>query len=57
MVYSTQNYWIFGLFASSGVRGSRYMTFRKLHLFPSSGEGDDDTYSVGHLRNSQSPVQ
>jgi hypothetical protein len=37
MVYSTQNYWVFGLFSSSGVLGSRN-TFRKLDLLPSSGE-------------------
>jgi hypothetical protein len=51
MEYSTLNYWICGLFISLGVLGSRN-TFRKLHLFPSSGEergggGVEDTYSVG----------
>jgi hypothetical protein len=38
MVCSTQNYWGFGLFPSSGVLGSTNTTFRKLDLFPSSGE-------------------
>jgi hypothetical protein len=28
----------FGLFSSSNVLGNRNTTFRKLHLFPSSGE-------------------
>jgi hypothetical protein len=48
MVYNTQNYWGFGLFTSSGILGNT--TFRKLDLFPSSGEGGgEDTYSVGPL--------
>jgi hypothetical protein len=42
MVYNTQNYWVFGLFASSGMLENT--TFRKLDLFPSSGK---HTYSVG----------
>jgi hypothetical protein len=45
MVYNTQNYWVFGLFPSSGILEN---TFRKLDLFPSSGEeGGEDTYSAG----------
>jgi hypothetical protein len=44
-----QSYWNFGLFPSSGVFGSRNKTFRKLDLFPSSGEGEG-TCSVGALR-------
>jgi hypothetical protein len=45
MVYSTQNYWVFGLFPSSGILENT--TFRKLDLFPFSGEGGgEDTYSV-----------
>jgi hypothetical protein len=43
MVYSTQSYWGFGLFPSSGVLGSRNTTFWKLDLFPSSGEGGKKT--------------
>jgi hypothetical protein len=39
IVYSTQNYWDFGLLPSPGVLGSRNMTFQKFDLFPSSGEG------------------
>jgi hypothetical protein len=37
-MYSTQSYWVFGLFPPSCVLGSRNTTFRKLDLFPSSGE-------------------
>jgi hypothetical protein len=43
---------LLGLFPSSGVFGSRNATFRKLDLFPSSGEGGEDTYSDGALRKS-----
>jgi hypothetical protein len=43
MVYNTQKYWVFGLFPSSGILENT--TFRKLDLFPSSGEGGgEDTY-------------
>jgi hypothetical protein len=52
MVCNTQKYWDYGLYPSSGVPGSRNTTFRKLHLFPSSGErGVEDTYSIGPLRD------
>jgi hypothetical protein len=47
----THNYWVFGFFPSSGIL--KNTTFRKLDLFPSSGEGGgEDTYSVWSLRNS-----
>jgi hypothetical protein len=49
MVYSTQNYWGFGLFPLSGVFGSRNTTFRKLDLFPSSGEGEKTPTYLGPL--------
>jgi hypothetical protein len=54
-IYSIQtfshNYWVFGLFPSSGILEN--MTFRKLDLFLSSGEGGgEDAYSVGPLRKS-----
>jgi hypothetical protein len=46
-----QNYWVFGLFPSSGILENT--TFRKLDLLLSSGEGGgEDTYSVGPLRKS-----
>jgi hypothetical protein len=48
MVYNTQNYWGFGLFSLSCILENT--TFRKLDLFPFSGEGGgEDTYSVGPL--------
>jgi hypothetical protein len=51
LIWHTQNYWVFGLFPSSGILENT--TFRKLHLFPSSAEGGGkDTYSVGPLRKS-----
>jgi hypothetical protein len=47
--FPTQNYWVFGHFPSSGILENT--TFRKLDLFPFSGEGGgEDTYSVGPLR-------
>jgi hypothetical protein len=47
MVYVVQN--SSGLFPSSCI--PKNTTFRKLDLFPSSGEGGgEDTYSVGPLR-------
>jgi hypothetical protein len=46
MVYNTQNYWVLGIFPSSGILENT--TFPKLDLFPSSGEGGgEDTYTVG----------
>jgi hypothetical protein len=42
MVHNTQNYWV------SGILILENTMFRKLDLFPSSGEGAD-TYSVRYL--------
>jgi hypothetical protein len=39
MMYNTQNYWVFGLFPSSSILEKENTMFRKLDLFPSSGEG------------------
>jgi hypothetical protein len=52
MVYVVQNSQNFsGRLPSSGILENT--TFRKLDLFPSSGEGGEkDTYSVGPLRES-----
>jgi hypothetical protein len=52
MVYVVQNSQNFsGLFPLSGI--PKNTMFRKLDLFPSSGEGgEEDTYSVGPLRES-----
>jgi hypothetical protein len=41
MVYNTQKYGGLGLFPSSGILENT--TFRKLDLFPSSGEGGGET--------------
>jgi hypothetical protein len=49
LVPNRHNYWVWGLFPSSGILENT--TFRKLDLFPSSGEGGgEDNYSVGHQR-------
>jgi hypothetical protein len=37
MVSNTENYWVFGLFLSSGILENT--TFQKLDVFPSPGEG------------------
>jgi hypothetical protein len=50
MVYNTQNYWDSGLCPSSGILETKLTTFRNLDVFPSSGEGGKDTYSVGSRR-------
>jgi hypothetical protein len=49
MLYNTQDYWVPELCPSSGIL--KNTAFRKLDLFPSSGEGVGDTYSVGSVRN------
>jgi hypothetical protein len=43
MVYNTQDYWVFGLCPSSDILKTQKNTFRKLDLFPSSGEGETPT--------------
>jgi hypothetical protein len=43
MVYSALNNWVFGLCPSSGILEIKNTTFRKLDLFPSSGERDRET--------------
>jgi hypothetical protein len=48
MMCNTQNYWGFGLCPTSAILKLENTTFRKLDLFPSSGE-EEDTYSVGAL--------
>jgi hypothetical protein len=50
MVYNTREYWVFGLCPPSDIL--KKTSFRKLDLFPSSGEGMGDTYSVGFVRKS-----
>jgi hypothetical protein len=50
MVYNTRDCWVFGFCPSSGML--KNITFRKLDLFLSSGEGVEDTYSVLTVRKS-----
>jgi hypothetical protein len=38
MVYSTQNYWVFGLSPSSGILENRKSNVSETDLLPSSGE-------------------
>jgi hypothetical protein len=48
-----QDYWVFGLSPSSDIlKKQKNTTFWKLYLFPSSGEGAGDTYSVEPVRKS-----
>jgi hypothetical protein len=51
MVYDIQDYWVL-VFVHRPVLKKQNTTFRKLDLFPSSGEGAGDTYSVGPVRKS-----
>jgi hypothetical protein len=51
MVYNIQNYWVFGIYPSSGILKLENTTFLKPDLFPSSGEGGS-TYSAVSLRKS-----
>jgi hypothetical protein len=47
MVYNSRGYWVFGLYPSSGIR--KNTMFRKLDLFPSTGEGMGDITLLGPL--------
>jgi hypothetical protein len=51
MAYNTWDYWVFGICPSSSIpkHTKKNTMFRKLDLFPSSGEGVGDTYSVGSV--------
>jgi hypothetical protein len=46
MVYNIRGYWGFGLLSIAWYK----KTLRELDLFPSSGEGVGDTYSVASIR-------
>jgi hypothetical protein len=48
MVYNNWDYWVFGLYQSSGIL--KNTTFRKPDLFPSSDEGVGYAYSLGPVR-------
>jgi hypothetical protein len=47
---TVKDQWVFGLFSSSCILNNT--AFWKLDLFPSSGEGVGDTYSVGSIKKS-----
>jgi hypothetical protein len=49
MVCNAQNYWVSGLCPSSGILNTTEKTFRKLDLFPSSGEGKKTPTLLGPL--------
>jgi hypothetical protein len=50
---STKNYWVIGLCPSSGILETRNTTFRKLDLFPSSGEGGKTLSQLGPLERAK----
>jgi hypothetical protein len=53
MMHYSENYWVSGLCPFCGiVKSTKVATVRKLDLFPSSGEGMGDNYSVGFVRKS-----
>jgi hypothetical protein len=57
MVYNTQNYWIFGLFPSSGILENT--AFRKLHLhLRTETDPVSETYSLEYqmMEKSKNPV-
>jgi hypothetical protein len=58
MVSNTLDYWVFGRFPSSGIL--KNTTFRKLDLFPSSGEKvvtqQSMCLSPPHLKTETDPV-
>jgi hypothetical protein len=50
MVYNTRDYWVFGLRPPPGIRNNtKEHSVSKTDLFPSSGGGVGDTYSVGSV--------
>jgi hypothetical protein len=52
MVYNTQNYWIFGLFPSSGILETRKHDVSETGSFFRPRVRGEDTYSVGSLKKS-----
>jgi hypothetical protein len=49
MVCYTKNHWVYVLCLSSGILNIRKHMFRKLNLFPSSGEGREIPTHFGPL--------
>jgi hypothetical protein len=56
MLYNKQNYWVFGLSPSSVFQKTENTMFRKLDLFPSSGEEGKTTTQLGPLERANHPV-
>jgi hypothetical protein len=52
MVYHTQNYWVFGLFLSPGILGTRKHDVSETGSVSVIRYEWEDTYSVGSLRQS-----
>jgi hypothetical protein len=52
MVYNTHNYWVFGLFPSSGILENRKHDVSETACFRPQVKGAEDTYSVGPLGKS-----
>jgi hypothetical protein len=53
MAYNTRKYWVFGLCPLSGIlKITREHNVFGNWMFPSSGGGGGDTYSVGSVRKS-----
>jgi hypothetical protein len=53
MVYHTQNYWVFGLFPSSGILGTRkHDVLETGSVSVLRSVWGEDIYSVGSLRQS-----
>jgi hypothetical protein len=52
MVYITQNYWVFGLCASSGIPETRKHKVTVTEPVPIKWDGVGDAYSVGSLGKS-----
>jgi hypothetical protein len=55
IVYSIQNYWVFELGPSFIFQKLENTTFRKLDLFPSSGEGPLERANLSLWTSGQSP--
>jgi hypothetical protein len=51
MACNTQNYWVFGLFPSSGIIGTREHNISETGSVSVLRSAWEDTYSVGSLRN------
>jgi hypothetical protein len=57
MLYNTQNYWVFGLFSSSGILGTRRHDVSETGSVSVLRCGGEDTYSDGSLRQTKNAKQ